>query len=927
MNHLYLLLKKNSGKICFLLTLLFVLLPFNEASSKVPDKKDFPKLLATYGAKDFWFSVPPGFEDESAGYSNFVKIFVTSAEAAMVNVEIPVRKYSSTAIAKPNDVIEFNIPTNIGQPFVKHGQDPAPPDAVFLGVGIHISADKPIIAYCVARYHWSSDGFLIYPVSSLGKEYIVAGFQVDPMFNIWDYKLPNTTTITAAFDDTKLSFTLGGNSLTKTTGGLNAGEKKLWVLNKGDVLTISTANNDGDLSGSKVVSTKPVAVVTGNNCANVPVGNQWCDYIAEMDLPTDLWGKTCHVSKIPNRKFASIIEIFAKEPNTKIYRNGNALGSIQTSGGILGKGYISMRMTPDLKPGSIVMEGDKPINVVLYNCGVQEDGYPAPNSDPFQMVILPDEMFQKEITFCTPGVSGGQGYAQNYINLVYETDQNGMMPDDMEFAGPPNGGNFIWQRLNTKFTGADDIFKKDVYGRRYACKVINLPGDGVYKIRAINPFGCSSFGFSDYDSYGYTSYFPYTDKNNDYSYLTINPPEINYGVVTPGTTETRDFWIVNSNDSMAFTVQILDFQKSNTTLSFDLLGNTLPFVINPRDSIHLKVSYTPENESTMLNNIGVGDSSWKAYLCVLKAGKSCPVINVTDVNLGTIESGINYTNLINVFNVGNDTLRIDSCIVPANPEFSFTNIGILNNCRLAPGSSILLTVKLKANATDHEIFDSLVVFSNTGGGDSIGYLRANVFDTLSIFSSDVEFKEVLPNSTESKYGYIQNICKHDIVIYDYTKPSQNNFTVNFSKSFSPSNPLVLRSGGMLDYTLSFTAPPQILKTFKDSIIIHSNANFGDSVAILKAFTITGINDETEKNIPFNVSIDKANNHLFVRCNNPENVITSWSMIDVNGNHVFGEENLELVEISKDLSTLANGVYILNILTKEGSYSKKLNIVR
>jgi hypothetical protein len=117
------------------------------------------------------------------------------------------------------------------------------------------------------------------------------------------------------------------------------------------------------------------------------------------------------------------------------------------------------------------------------------------------MAITPMEQFQREITFCTPGING-RGFPDNYINLIYETDDNGNMPDDFLFAKVISG-KFQWEQLNVKFPGQDELFAKKINGKQYAVKIITLPGDGVYKIKADSLFAAYSFGYSDYDSYGY----------------------------------------------------------------------------------------------------------------------------------------------------------------------------------------------------------------------------------------------------------------------------------------------------------------------------------------------------------------------------------------------------------------------------------------
>lgn len=387
---------------------------------------------------------------------------------------------------------------------------------MYSGAGVHVFADGLISVYVVARFQATSDGFTAVPVSSLGEEYIVAAYAEDPMFRaVWNMKLPSTVTVTAPFDDTRCIFTLGGNPMTVTAGGMNPVESIEFTLHSGDTWMATTSADNADISGSLLRSSKPVAVVTGNQCTNIPVGNQWCDYTVEMNIPTHTWGTHYHVAKIPGRKYPPLIRIFANSPQTTIYRDGQQIGFINDAGGIQGEAFHEMRagQMVDYDFDSHVFSGDKPVGIMLYNCGVQEDGYPLPDSDPFTSVITPIEQYQKDITFCTPATFGGDKFAQNFLNLVYQSDISGTVPEDMEF-GEASGSSVTWSLLRDRFPGDGDVYEHDVEGKKYALKLLTLPTVGVFKIRAEKPFAAYSFGYDWCDSYGYPTSGGYRDLMN-----------------------------------------------------------------------------------------------------------------------------------------------------------------------------------------------------------------------------------------------------------------------------------------------------------------------------------------------------------------------------------------------------------------------------
>ncbi|MBK9247009.1 MAG: IgGFc-binding protein [Ignavibacteria bacterium] len=464
--------------------------------------QDITSLLKspTNAGTEFFFSFPPCYEEESAGYENSCRVFVTSPVKQLITVEVPGKSWKMTKVAIANDAIEFVIPTGVAQPFIKKGSSRAPAEQVYKGGAIHVAAKHPIICYGVTRYNYTSDGFLAVPVSSMGTEYIVAAW---PQYTaIGSYQLVALTAISAAYDETVVQFTMGGNNASQTSGGLKPGESTTFNMDKGDVLCFASDGDIQDVSGSRIRATKPIGVTSGNQCANVPGGVPWCDYTSEMELPTYSWGKEYHVTPIFARKKNSYIRIFAKEPNTTVYRDGIQWLTLTKTNGKIDTGYVERR-ADTVNPRAIVITADKPIYVVQYNTGQADDNV---SSDPFQMVLTPFEQYQKEVVFCTPGAkTSNNNFKLHYINLVYQLTDSNSVPDDLEFAVIVNG-KYEWKKISTRFGGTPGmIFSVPINGNKYACKQITLPGDGVYSIRANSPIAAYSYGFSNYDSYGFPS--------------------------------------------------------------------------------------------------------------------------------------------------------------------------------------------------------------------------------------------------------------------------------------------------------------------------------------------------------------------------------------------------------------------------------------
>lgn len=504
-----------------LIFLLTVLYSANCFSQDDQITKDLPKLLGANNAgKEFWFSIPPSYQEAYSG--GFLRIYVTSTVATEVTVEIPGKSFMEKQVTIPNGVIGFGLNQNVA-PVTNFngGTDRALAEKVYNKFGIHVYADAPIVVYCVSRYQANSDGFLAIPVASLGNDYIVSSYKdMGAMYSHY-MNFPSITTITAAFDNTIVDFTLGGSLLAKTAGGMNPGETKQFNLNKGDVLMFMSDGAKGsepDLSGSRINSNFPVAVVSGNHCANIPTDKQWCDYICEMDVPTNTWGKHYPVTEIVTRKNSQLLRVYAKEDSTLVFKNGVPIGFIKKGSGINGEGFIEIRMNNTQTQEAAMISGDKPINVVLLNPSASDDD--IFNNDPFLMNITPTNQFQSEIVFCTPKEPNSLGFIKQYLSIIYPVDNNGELSDDF-MLGEYINGQYVWKKLNMVGIEIEKIIPYPINGVTYANRVIQLERDGVYRVKAQNKFACYSYGFNPFDSYGYPTSSAFKDLSVDDAYAPI----------------------------------------------------------------------------------------------------------------------------------------------------------------------------------------------------------------------------------------------------------------------------------------------------------------------------------------------------------------------------------------------------------------------
>ncbi len=601
--------------------------------------------------KDFWLSVPPALTQESVGWENFTRFFIVASGDANVKLE-QAAGISQNMFVPAGAVRAFNLKPGECQPFLYaySGSTLPPPAQVYTGKGIHITSDQPVVVYVVIRYRWTTDGYLAIPTQSLGTKYISSVYDGRPFGSS---SLPNMHTIVGAYDKTKVTVTLGGgvNSLTVQLPGnkeAHSGDVIEWTINKGDVIVISNKGPSETLSGSLIEGNKPFASISGQFCTDITVFESACDYTVEMDLPMELWGQIYPITLIKQRKKPSWLRVFAKEPNTLLWRDGQEYAfftqGVGAAGGTQNNAWIEQRVWPNgLDPATAVMTSDKPIYVCLYNPSPSDDKV---LSDPFSMIQTPIEQYQNKITFSTPSAPGGLPFALNWLNIVMEADENGLVPEDMEFGRVNEDGTVEWKSVRALFginldlyqpigTGADSmLFLNSKYrGKVLGQKNIELQ-DGVYSIRSSKLFTCYSYGYDENDSYGYPSsnslkildnsnaapiITMYTDCNGNLFGSATDGPDIDSEKIREGLNKIDVDWgesfnienfkidtsFKNGDIFVDWTLNVIDKSKqAKVTVSCsDLLQNmsTASIYYNP-ENVDLRELATEDDNNNIYNH-------------------------------------------------------------------------------------------------------------------------------------------------------------------------------------------------------------------------------------------------------------------------------------------------------------------------------------
>jgi hypothetical protein len=884
----------------------------------------------------FYLTFHPTLE-EAKHTGNGIRIFVSSIYATKVTLEIKDLEILIQKTTIPNEVIEFFLTPSEAQMYLKDYEAPKP-EQIWEGRAIKISSDDPIICYGVARFQATSDGYMALPVSSLGTRYIVASSPNS--FSGDDYELSSFTSIVGAFDDTKVTFRMGGSGTCKALkqdgSYLSANQTIRRTLNEGDVWLIPGIDKDSELTGSSVLATKPIAVFSGNQCGQIPIDKRACDYLIEQELPMENWGQTYLVSPILGRRNYSIVKIFNSNYNTVVSIDGVPTYTIQNQGGIKGEAFIEVRANileqGETKVKPVVISADRPINVVQFNPCANDDE--AIENDPFQMQVLPIEQFQDDAIFNTPGIRGQYGFKTNYVNLVYKATTEGKIPDDLMWS-EVSGGNFNWVKLSSL---SDDPGMKFQYddsdGRNYYSKTIKLTNDGVYRIKANDPFAAYAYGSDWYDSYGY----PVAGCNYDLGYDENKAPIVNWEMDDDGFVvgnaidlEGKSGKIKNDIDEIQSyeasglsVVSMINALSSNYKFT---ANNFIPGTLQP-------VIFNLEPIDQLLPSkavLAVSDRRGNDTILLLSfTPNSFPSLAAENTEFDLVKSNQETSLQFTLENLNTkETKLIKSIILEnADPKFSVIN-NIDENSSLKVGEKHSFNISFRgADFNTNDINEVEGIFKNQIGFElSNGkkyYLKeiSGIVYNPRIDMNDVNFAtKLIGEDFQDEFITINNIGNNNLDIYGFELSDDSPFKLDLPEA-SLENPFVVKSYS--EYKIKVEFSPDLpgefnatLKVLSDGYVIKDEANL-----YAKAMPSSVKDDEL---ISDNVNV-RYDNGAFLFTSGTDYQLNSVEVYDLSGRLLHSSSSRVILNnYSLRLVGLSSGVYVLQMNVNNSIISKKVVI--
>ena len=210
-------------------------------------------------------------------------------------------------------------------------------------------------------------------------------------------------------------------------------------LNRLETLLIQSQQ---PLTGTKVVSDKPITFLSGHQCAVVPESGNSCDFAIEQIPPTVTWGKRFMFQMLSSRTGGSHFTVLTSENNTNVSLWCTLPSSNQNL-----QSHFTLEEAGDYKmleiaPDDVIcsLSTSKPSALVLFGTSENAD---EGSGDPLLMMIPPVEQFSSTYMF-----KSRENFNKTFINILVMGNHNSVLKDGVPFSS-------TWNEIKDPSEGID----------------------------------------------------------------------------------------------------------------------------------------------------------------------------------------------------------------------------------------------------------------------------------------------------------------------------------------------------------------------------------------------------------------------------------------------------------------------------------------
>ncbi|KAI0237404.1 hypothetical protein LSAT2_012090 [Lamellibrachia satsuma] len=283
--------------------------------------------------------------------------------------------------------------------------------------GIRVEASGDIIVQAGSINSLTSDGFLVLPLEALGYEYLVMSYRYEArsMF----HQGPSQFGVVGTQDSTRISILLPSSDTSIDFDGWT----RFMIRRNGRILKLTIdayetlqVRSPDDLTGTKILTNKPVAVFSGSEWTSVGY-QQMGDHLVEQMPPTSTWGWDFITVPIATRTAGDIFRVLARDNDTRV-RIAHDDGSAAYTETVLldGAGYTDVS---GLSGESLTISCSRPVLVAQLCKSSGADG--NQRSDPFMSLVPPVVQYANGYNFTT--IKSARTEYDNYVSVVAPTTE------------------------------------------------------------------------------------------------------------------------------------------------------------------------------------------------------------------------------------------------------------------------------------------------------------------------------------------------------------------------------------------------------------------------------------------------------------------------------------------------------------------------
>lgn len=352
--------------------------------------------------KNYKYATTSAWLEITTNSSNLVK-FTVSYGNSIINGEVN-GSHSSSLVDLPVTIVVSHI-------FQRYN-------------GIEVATKNPQDQISVVVYNWengSVGSYLALPSRDLSireyKYFLLSTGNIHQFPSLWSEGLlvgtrDNTTvTITPSVPiylpyDVQTPFL--PRSRTYRYIKVDSRERHTFTIHR--LQTLYFGKPDVDITGTSVVSSHPLTVITGHECGNVPSNVKWCEHLTQQVPPVATWGRRFLLAPFRDKESGQYYKILSSQNDTLVYQTCSnytnrthhltARGdSVSIFGNYTTYCYIS---------------SDKPILVAQLATGSTHDGI----GDPVMILVQPIEQFTQKFHF---NVQSNESFNSSYVSILVHT--------------------------------------------------------------------------------------------------------------------------------------------------------------------------------------------------------------------------------------------------------------------------------------------------------------------------------------------------------------------------------------------------------------------------------------------------------------------------------------------------------------------------